>query len=104
MGLPHRRGASTAFAILVLERSLGGVCGDDFGDQDGICQGDDNCPDVPNPDQADRDGDGVGDACDNCPNARNLGQEDADGDGIGDVCDPYNCVPPRRRAVQRPRR
>ena len=83
----------TAMALLVLERSLGGVCGDDFNDQDGICQGDDNCPDVPNPDQADRDRDFVGDACDNCPNNANPGQEDADGDGIGDVCDPFNCVP-----------
>ena len=27
----------------------------------------DNCPDVHNPDQADRDADGAGDACDPCP-------------------------------------
>lgn len=87
------RVADTAFAILVLERSLGGVCGDEFGDQDGVCQGDDNCPDVPNPDQADRDGDFVGDACDNCPNNANANQADADGDGLGDACDGYNCVP-----------
>ncbi len=85
--------ADTAFAILVLERSLGGVCGDDFGDQDDICQADDNCPDVPNPDQADRDGDRVGDACDNCPDDPNAGQEDADADGLGDnACDPLVCV------------
>jgi hypothetical protein len=48
----------------------------------------DNCPDDPNPDQADDDGDGVGDACDNCPQDPNPGQEDTDGDGIGDACDP----------------
>ncbi|MHC4836688.1 MAG: MopE-related protein, partial [Planctomycetota bacterium] len=85
--------ADTSFALLVLERSLGGVCGDDFGDGDGICQGDDNCPDIPNPDQADNDDDDVGDLCDNCPNAPNLDQNDADGDGLGDACDGYFCIP-----------
>ena len=33
-------------------------------DGDGIQDSEDNCPMVPNPDQADSDGDGVGDACD----------------------------------------
>ena len=32
-------------------------------DDDGIADDDDNCPDIPNPDQADTDGNGVGDAC-----------------------------------------
>ena len=32
-------------------------------DEDGICDGEDNCPSVPNPDQKDSDGDGIGDAC-----------------------------------------
>src|SRR5262249_36389526 len=41
-------------------------------DGDGVPDADDNCPSVPNPDQADSDGDGVGDACEeellrNCP-------------------------------------
>ncbi len=89
----HSTVAGTAFALLVLERSLGGVCGDELNDRDGVCQGDDNCPDVPNPDQADRDGDFVGDVCDNCPDVANPNQGDADGDGLGDACDPYNCVP-----------
>jgi hypothetical protein len=37
-------------------------------DGDGVADIDDNCPTVPNADQADVDGDGVGDACDPCPN------------------------------------
>jgi hypothetical protein len=36
-------------------------------DGDGIPNVADNCPRVPNPDQADRDGDGIGDVCDPCP-------------------------------------
>lgn len=36
-------------------------------DHDGIFDDHDNCPDVPNPDQADRDGDGVGDHCEATP-------------------------------------
>ncbi|MCA9541054.1 MAG: terpene cyclase/mutase family protein, partial [Myxococcales bacterium] len=83
--------SADAYAILVLERSLGGICDDEFTDRDGFCGGDDNCPNVANPDQADADGDRVGDACDNCPAVSNRGQEDSDGDGIGDACDPYNC-------------
>ena len=37
------------------------------GDGDGVFDGDDNCPDASNTDQADDDDDGVGDACDPCP-------------------------------------
>lgn len=68
-------------------------------DGDGIVDEQDNCPDVPNPDQADLDGDGVGDACDddidgdgipndqdNCPRVYNPDQADTDGDGVGDAC------------------
>jgi MYXO-CTERM domain-containing protein len=83
--------SSHGFAILTLERSLGGVCVDE--DDDGLCGLDDNCPDLPNPDQADEDEDGVGDACDNCPKIVNRGQDDVDMDGAGDACDRYVCTP-----------
>lgn len=58
------------------------------GDGDGVPDGSDNCPIVPNPVQEDGDGDGVGDACDNCPAIANPDQADADGDGVGDLCEP----------------
>ena len=41
-------------------------------DGDGTCDGKDNCPTVPNPDQEDMDDDGEGDVCD----------DDIDGDGF----------------------
>jgi len=59
----------------------------DDADGDGKSDGFDNCPFVPNRDQADTDGDGVGDACDNCPTVANPDQRDTDGDGKGDACD-----------------
>jgi hypothetical protein len=77
--------ACQAYAILVLERALGGACIDT--DQDGICDSDDNCPTDANEPQVDSDLDGVGDVCDNCPEDANADQADEDGDGEGDVCE-----------------
>jgi hypothetical protein len=74
------------------------------GDNDGVTDEDDNCPDVSNPGQEDSDGDGSGDACDdtptgdddgdgvdngedNCVDVANPNQQDTDGDGVGDACD-----------------
>lgn len=58
-------------------------------DDDGVPDLEDNCPSVPNANQADADGDGIGDACDNCLVVANLDQLDSDGDGLGNACD--NC-------------
>lgn len=74
-----------AYALLVLQRSVGGGCIDTDGD--GVCDDTDNCPANSNPNQEDGDGDGVGNICDNCPTVANADQVDTDGDGIGDACE-----------------
>ncbi|MFZ4735781.1 MAG: MopE-related protein [Bradymonadia bacterium] len=83
--------AAQSYALLVLERSVGGGCVDT--DQDEVCDSEDNCANLQNPDQLDRDGDRVGDACDNCRAVANAGQFDQDGDGWGDSCDNCRVVP-----------
>lgn len=56
--------ADQAWAILVLERALGGICTDL--DADGICDEEDNCVQVANPDQTDANNNGIGDVCETC--------------------------------------
>jgi len=75
------------------------------GDGDGICDGKDNCPNVPNPEQEDMDLNGEGDVCDDdidgdswsneveekCgtdPRDPNSYPKDRDGDGIASCEDP----------------
>ena len=71
------------------------ACGTDP-DGDDVASGLDDCPNVADPAQSDRDRDGVGDACDDCiadangplaPDAGGKWQRDTDGDGYGNVCD-----------------
>ena len=61
---------------------------DDDLDNDGVRNAQDNCPTVPNRDQADGDRDGVGNACDNCLAVENPDQRDTNIDGFGNICDP----------------
>jgi hypothetical protein len=82
---------AVAYASLILSDSFGS-CGDRFADQDGVCQMNDNCPLIPNADQADTDEDGIGDLCDNCDELANTDQDDTDSDGLGDLCDQENCI------------
>ncbi len=50
----------------------------------------------------DEDGDGVADAVDNCPQLPNADQADLDGDGVGDACDPEPTLPRQSIALFTP--
>ena len=63
------------------------------GDDDGICDTEDNCPNTANPNQTDTDGDGTGDACDNCNFAAGSPCDDGNACTINDVYDAdCNCA------------
>jgi len=57
-------------------------------DSDTVGDSCDNCPFMPNSDQANSDADVFGNACDNCPLDTNVSQADLDMDMLGDACDP----------------
>ena len=79
-------GTWSAFNLTDYNGTWDVVCCTDT-DEDGVCDDDDNCPNVDNEDQANSDGDTHGDACDNCPDVDNEDQADTDGDGAGDACE-----------------
>jgi hypothetical protein len=93
--------ACQSYALLVLERALGGVCLDSDGD--GVCNDDigdtpaDNCPDTPNgPDGGTCLEGTVGSLCmldSECGAGGlcDLQQTDTNGDGQGDVCEDPIC-------------
>ena len=63
-------------------------------DYDGVCDNEDNCLDVSNPEQVDRDADGFGDACDEepCPGHEFLNEGDAVCSGVsGHLARTWEC-------------
>jgi len=87
--------------VLPIPATTGGAQDTDL---DGIADVMDNCPNVPNHDQADTDGDGLGDACDPQPTVPAkapptsqfaASATDADGDGVADALDDCPAWPNR---------
>jgi hypothetical protein len=84
---------------VVVDLAWGGDASEDL-DEDGVPDGLDNCPEVPNPAQADFNGNGMGDACEDSDNdglwdaeELNWGTDplvqDTDGDGLTDSVEIY---------------
>lgn len=65
----------------------GDVCDDS--DNDGVMDSEDKCPgsDIAVTDETDTDGDSIPDICDNCGNIYNYDQRDRDSNDIGDDCE-----------------
>jgi hypothetical protein len=95
------RNALASVGLAASDVDCDGILDDQDDDNDGdfVLNGQDNCPNVPNPLQSDLDRDGIGDVCDddqdgdgipnltdNCLRVANAGQEDGDGNGVGDAC------------------
>ncbi|MBU6159613.1 MAG: thrombospondin type 3 repeat-containing protein [Myxococcales bacterium] len=115
--MTHSPAAPLRRVLVSLAFGVAMACGDTStfpadNDQDGVLNEADNCVDVPNPGQEDRDGDRIGDLCDlneggggivpvcpdddrdgicnaedNCPLVANNDQLDADDDTVGDACE-----------------
>ena len=74
---------------------LDATCRADDMDCDGVSDGNDNCPKLPNPLQLDEEADSLGDVCDVCVGVASTVSNDDDNDGIGDECDPALQSPQR---------